>query len=196
MLRSALVPRGVAAEHLIVPKAGERRSGDAAIFRVVGGVALFAVIDALGHGPHAAEVADAGVAYLREASVDQDAVSLMSGLHRALAGTRGAAAMVCRWCDGRVEGCGVGNVELAAMRTRVPVVLTPGVVGTNVRKLRGFEGPAPSGSRFVLYSDGISSRLSSEEIGLLQRADACRLVMEKHRKVHDDATVMVVDVEG
>ena len=82
------------------------------------------------------------------------------------------------------------------MRTRVPVVLTPGIVGGHVRTMRGFEGPAAVGSRFVVYSDGISSRLSSEEIGLLRRADACQLVMETHRKAHDAATVMVVDVEG
>jgi negative regulator of sigma-B (phosphoserine phosphatase) len=186
----------VAQEHVIVPKAGESVSGDAAVFRIIGGVALFAVIDALGHGPHAAEVAASGIAYLREASLDQDAVALMSGLHRSLAQSRGAAAMVCRWQNGRVQGCGVGNVELASIRTRIPVVLTPGIIGGTVRVFRPFEGPAAPGSRFVLYSDGISSRFSNEEIGLLPRLEACRRVMEKHRKSHDDATVMVVDVEG
>jgi phosphoserine phosphatase RsbX len=189
-------PLKVAAEHLVVPKAGEHVSGDVAIFRLVDGIALFAVIDALGHGPHAAEVAQSGAAYLREASLDQDAAALMSGLHRSLSKSRGAAAMVCRWRDGRIQGCGVGNVELASIRTRVPVVLTPGIIGGTVRVLRPFEGPAARGSRFVLYSDGISSRFSNEEIGLLPRLEACRRVMEKHRKPHDDATVMVVDVEG
>jgi phosphoserine phosphatase RsbX len=185
----------VASDHLIIPKAGERVSGDAALFRIAGDVALFAVIDALGHGPHAAEVAGSGLAYLQAASLDQDAAALVHGLHRALAQSRGAAAMVCRWCNGRIQGCGVGNVELAALRTRVPIVLTPGIVGGNMRTLRPFEGPAVAGSRFVLYSDGISSRFSNEEIGLLARPEACRRVMEKHRKPHDDATVMVVDVE-
>jgi negative regulator of sigma-B (phosphoserine phosphatase) len=186
----------VAADHLGLPKVGERLSGDVAVFRVVGGVALFAVIDALGHGPQAAEVAHSGAAYLLDASLDQDAIALMNGLHRSLAGSRGAAAMLCRWADGRVQGCGVGNVELATIRTRVPVVLTPGIVGGRMRSLRPFEGPAATGSRFVLYSDGISSRISSEEIGRLGRIDACQRVMDKHRKAHDDATVMVVDVES
>lgn len=186
----------IAEEHLIVPKAGEQVSGDAAVFRTVGGVVLFAVIDALGHGPRAAEVAETGVAYLREASLEQDAAALMQGLHRSLAQSRGAAAMICRWQAGRLQGCGVGNVELASLRTKVPVVLTPGIVGGNVRVFRPFEGPAGSSSRFVVYSDGISSRFSNEEIGILPRSVACRHIMEKHRKPHDDATVMVVDVEG
>ena len=186
----------VAAEHLIIPKTGERVSGDAAIFRRAGDVVLFAVIDGLGHGPRAAEAADSGIAYLLEAALEGDVATLMHGLHRSLAQSRGAAAMVCRWQGGRLQGCGVGNVELATIRTRVPVVLTPGIVGGSVRVLRPFEGPAPSGSRFVLYSDGISSRFSNEEVGLLPRGEACRRLMEKHRKAHDDATVMVVDVEG
>ncbi|HEY2512333.1 MAG TPA: PP2C family serine/threonine-protein phosphatase [Polyangiaceae bacterium] len=186
----------VTAEHIVVPKAGERVSGDAAVFRRAGDIALFAVIDGLGHGPRAAEAADSGVAYLREAPLDAGVATLMHGLHRALAQSRGAAAMVCVWQRGRLQGCGVGNVELATIRTRVPVVLTPGIVGGHVRVLRPFEGPAPPGSRFVLYSDGISSRFSNEEIGLLPRVEACRHLMEKHRKAHDDATVMVVDVEG
>jgi negative regulator of sigma-B (phosphoserine phosphatase) len=186
----------VVADHITVPKAGERVSGDIAIFRTVGAVSLFVVIDALGHGPAAAEVASAGAAHLAGASLDQNAVELMGGLHRALHGSRGAAAMVCRWGGGRIEGCGVGNVELAALRTKIPVVLTPGIVGGQIRTMRGFEGPAPVGTRFVVYSDGISSRMSNDEIGLLPRVDACRIVMEKHRRSHDDATVMIVDVEA
>jgi len=186
----------VVAEHLIIPKAGEQASGDIAVFRTSGGVALFAVIDALGHGVAAAEVADAGAAHLRAASLSGSVVDLMNGLHQALRGSRGAAAMLCRWSEGRVEGCGVGNVELAALRTKVPVVLTPGIVGGHhIRVMRAFDGPAPVGSRFIVYSDGISSRMSGDEVGLLSRADACRTIMEKHRRAHDDSTVMVVDVE-
>jgi negative regulator of sigma-B (phosphoserine phosphatase) len=186
----------VVADHVTIPKAGERLSGDVAVFRTVGAVSLFAVIDAFGHGPAAAEVADAGAAHLEIASLDQSVVELMGGLHRALHGSRGAAAMLCRWTAGRMEGCGVGNVELAALRTKIPVVLTPGIVGGQVRVMRGFDGAAAVGSRFVVYSDGISSRMSSDEIGLLPRAVACRAIMERHRRSHDDATVMIVDVEA
>jgi negative regulator of sigma-B (phosphoserine phosphatase) len=196
MLRSSLGATKVAEWHQILPKSGERVSGDAAVFRHTAGTALFAVIDALGHGPHAAEVANAGVAYLQGASLDQTPAALIQGLHQALAHSRGAAAMVCRWRDGKLEGCGVGNVELTAIRARIPIVLTPGIVGTSLRTLRPFEGPAGPGSRFVVYSDGISARFSNEQIGLLKREDACKLVIEKHRREHDDATVMVVDIEA
>lgn len=160
------------------------------------GIALFAVIDALGHGPHAQPVADKAVEYLQSANIDRGVREIMGDLHRALQGTRGAAAMICKWSLGRVQGCGVGNVELALARVKLPVVLTPGIVGMNMRTLHVFEGLAGAGSRLVLYSDGISSSILSDDLGALPRETACERLMEKFRKSHDDATVMVADVEA
>jgi negative regulator of sigma-B (phosphoserine phosphatase) len=186
----------IAAEHLTLPKQGETASGDAALFRRDGDAALFAVVDALGHGVHAAEVAQAGMQFLQEAPIPKGAIALMEGLHRRLQGTRGAAAMVCTWMSGRLEGCGVGNVELSALNVKIPIMLTHGIVGARIRALRGFHGAAGAGCRFVLYSDGISTAIAREDLRTLPRAAACRAMMEKHRKPHDDATIMIVDLEA
>src|SRR5262249_54955411 len=103
---------------------------------------------------------------------------------------------LCKWKNGAIAGCGVGNVEIASAKTRLPVVLTPGIVGVNVRRVSVFEGGAGPGVRVVLYSDGIASSILSEDIGSLPRASACDTLMEKFRKKHDDATVLVADVHN
>jgi hypothetical protein len=47
----------------------------------------------------------------------------------------------------------------------------------------------------VLFSDGISSRMEVESVRGLGPADACERIMRDHRLAHDDATVLVADLE-
>ena len=85
----------VAAEHFTLPKEGEKENGDAAIVRSYEGGALFAVVDALGHGPAAASVARTAIEHLSETSIAVGIEKLVLGLHERLRGSRGAAAVVC-----------------------------------------------------------------------------------------------------
>jgi len=186
----------LAIHYVTRPKSGERTSGDAPFVRQENGVVLFAVIAALGHGVHAAPVADKAVESLSATNLDRGVREIMGDLHKSLQGTRGAAAMICKWAAGRVQGCGVGNVEMALARVKLPVIRTPGIIGVNMRSLHVFEGPAGIGSRMILYSDGISSSILSDDLGANGREAACGRLMEKFHKSHDDATLMVADVEG
>jgi phosphoserine phosphatase RsbX len=62
-------------------------------------------------------------------------------------------------------------------------------------RLRLFHADLAPGDRLVLFSDGISSRFD-EEVGRSAPALAtCRAIMERHRRPHDDATVLVTDIE-
>ncbi|MBK8256557.1 MAG: phosphoserine phosphatase [Polyangiaceae bacterium] len=179
--------------HLSLPKDGEILSGDAVVVRTVGSVTLVAVLDALGHGHLAAPVAERGRAYLEKVHIPSHVQTLTEGLHDALRGTRGAAGMCCLLRDGRVQGCGVGNVELRAPRTRVPVVLTPGILGVSLRKARTFEGAFGSGGRLILFSDGISPRMDLDKVDRLSPEETCRALLDRYRRPHDDATLLVVD---
>jgi negative regulator of sigma-B (phosphoserine phosphatase) len=181
-------------DRVIVPCRGEEVSGDGAFWKEQNGRVLFAVIDALGHGPRAAEVKDAAIQFLDKTSIDKTAGELMDGLHHALQGTRGAAATLCLYENGRVQGCGVGNVELLAVRAKLPFVLTPGIVGGRMHRLRVFEGVMGPGARVVLYSDGISTSILGGEARTEPFATACSTLMQRYRKSHDDATVLVADV--
>jgi phosphoserine phosphatase RsbX len=181
--------------HVSLPKEGEKLCGDTAVVRVEQGVTLLAVIDALGHGAAAAPVAEQGRRFLADVPLDRDVRTLTEGLHDALRGTRGVAAMCCLVRADQMEGCGVGNVDLRASKSRVPVVLTPGVLGVQSTRLRVFQTTLTPGARLVLFSDGISPRLDLERVDRLPAEEACRALIERYRRSQDDATLLVADLE-
>ena len=185
------------AEHLCVPRQGETECGDIAVVRTDADVSLLAVIDALGHGPHAATAARIAAELLAVAPLDRGVLHLMESLHAALRGSRGAAAMLCLLStDGRLQGCGVGNVEMRTVGSRVPTVLTPGILGASVNRLRTFEARVVPGDRLVLFSDGISSRMDLGSVRGLSPAGACDVLMTQNRRTHDDSTLLVIDIEA
>ena len=187
----------VAVQFLSVPREGEQENGDAVLVRRADAdTVMLAVVDALGHGAVAAAVAAAAVAYLDAVPVPLSVTTVMEGLHGRLRGTRGAAAMVLLLSGGRLVGCGVGNVELRSAKRRVPVVLSPGVLGSSVGRLHLFEAPLSAGDRLVVFSDGIAGRFEDELSRGLPGLDMCRTIMDRHRRPHDDATVLVTDIEG
>ncbi|MCC6559465.1 MAG: SpoIIE family protein phosphatase [Polyangiaceae bacterium] len=185
----------LAVQHLIVPKDGEQVSGDAVFVRPTEGGGLFAVIDALGHGERAADAAHAALEALRDSPAGDAVAAVVDRVHARLRGTRGAAAMVCVFHDRRLEGCAVGNVELASLGTRVPWVPSPGILGATVRRLRTFEAQLSAGDRLVLFSDGVSPRMDLSVCRGVRAADACRALMTRYRRPHDDATVLIADIE-
>jgi len=121
---------------------------------------------------------------------------ITEGLHEALRGTRGAAAMCCLLKKGRIEGCGIGNVELRSSKDRVPVVLTPGILGVSLQRVRTFEARVSAGARIYIYSDGVSPRMDLERVARLATEAACAALMRQYRRTHDDATLLVADIEA
>jgi negative regulator of sigma-B (phosphoserine phosphatase) len=180
-------------EGRVLAKTGERECGDTWIVREVEGATVIAVVDGLGHGSRAAEVALRASSAL-DAVESADPESVVEELHRALAGTRGAAAMVCCLRGAHLRGCGVGNVSLRSLGTKVPVVWTPGVLGVEVRRLRSFEAWIVSPTRLALFSDGISSQMTIPP-PTVARGDACERVLDGWRHAFDDAAIVIVDLE-
>lgn len=180
--------------HVSVPKQGEKECGDTVVVRVEEGVVLLAVVDALGHGPAAAVVADHSRAFLAKAPLTADVRALTEGLHDALRGTRGVAAMCCLIRGDQMEGCGVGNIELRSSKSRVPVILTPGVLGVQATRLRVFQATLSLGARIALFSDGVSPRMDLERVDHLPAEEACKALLERYRRAHDDATLLVADL--
>ncbi|AGP37024.1 phosphoserine phosphatase [Sorangium cellulosum] len=185
----------LAVEYAVLPKDGERVSGDAAYVRAVEDGVVFAVIDALGHGEHAAAAADVALKALADAPSGDDVRALIDRLHVRLRGTRGAAGMVCRFREGRLQGCGVGNVELMSHGTRVQWLQSPGILGASLGKARIFDAQLAPGDRLVLFSDGISPRFDLSLFRGMKAAEACRVLMSRHRRSHDDSTVLIADIE-
>jgi phosphoserine phosphatase RsbX len=173
---------------------GETVCGDAAVVLPIADGVLLVVVDALGHGPKAAAVQQAAVAWLATAPLDDSPARILTGLHAHLLGGRGAAALVAVVRGFHLEGSGVGNVDMRVSGARVPVVLSRGVLGRNLHRPITFEGTLVPGARIVIFTDGISSRLDIDAVAHLDAKAACRTLMERHRRGYDDAAVLVADV--
>lgn len=180
--------------HCTRPVPGELHNGDVAWVREDGDTTWLAVIDGTGHGPEAARAAELAVSYLgaqpRSTSID----GLVHGLHEHLRGTRGCAATVCCFERGLLRGAGVGNVEMRVLGTPVATLLTPGMLGHRVHRLRTFEASLRPGDRLLLWSDGISARAIHALPRGLAPEQAAGALMESGARPTDDATVLVADV--
>jgi negative regulator of sigma-B (phosphoserine phosphatase) len=185
-----------AIDHIVEARAGEGACGDIAVVRTDGARTLLAVIDALGHGKNAEEVAIAARDWLVGAALDAGVEELVRGLHGELRGTRGACGLVCIVDETSIEGCSVGNVEMRWSKSRPAFVLTPGVLGHRIERPRIFRMQPSSAERVVLFTDGISARFDLRQLGSLSTAEACRAIFTHHRRPHDDATVLVADFES
>jgi serine/threonine protein phosphatase PrpC len=158
------------------------------------------VADGLGHGPAAEEASQRAVQHTRELLAEDPRASLegiLRSCHRALAGTRGAALALCRFLpdEGKLRFCGVGNVALSIYPERRGLGISmPGVVGYRMRKVRVFESTLEPGDLVLVYSDGISSRLSLKSLASLPLEQLVERVEADHGKAHDDATVVAVRV--
>jgi phosphoserine phosphatase RsbX len=190
-----LVEPNMRVSHLSLPKVGELSNGDGAFFRSDEDRRfLLALIDGLGHGPEAAKVAKAAIERLGQVPLTASLLEIMEDVHHHLRGGRGAAGTLCLIRDGKISACGVGNVELRSAETAIPFVFSPGILGARVQKFRVCEAPLKSGTRLVMFSDGISTRLRLELVRALPPPEACAAIIEKHRKSEDDATILVADI--
>jgi negative regulator of sigma-B (phosphoserine phosphatase) len=186
---------GIDVADLSVPKVGERANGDRAVSRRDReGRVLLAIVDGLGHGRGADEVAVMSVQELNSVPLNLPVRQIMERLHERLRGSRGVAATVSVIADGKIEACAVGNVELRCLETPLPFMFSPGILGVRVQKYRICEGKLLPGTRLVMFSDGISSRIRLEDFRKLRPAEACAKIIEGHRRYEDDATVLVADV--
>jgi negative regulator of sigma-B (phosphoserine phosphatase) len=183
-------------EHHAAPCQGEAACGDAVVVRAHDGVTLVAIIDALGHGARAEAVALLAREWLMTTPLDGSVETLMSGLHAALRGSRGACGLVCLITRESIEGCSVGNVDMRWLKARPPFMLTPGVLGLRMDRPRVFRTrPAPR-ERIVAFSDGVSARFDLHDTASLSTGAACHAIFGRYRRAHDDAALLVADFES
>jgi len=180
--------------HRVIPHPAEHESGDAVLARVEGSRAVFSLIDGLGHGREAAKAAKLAIDAIDATFGESNVERVMLAIHAALSGTRGAAATVLTIDGETVRACGVGNVALRSHRHDLPFVLSPGILGLQVRRYKCTESRLRDGQRVVLHSDGISSDIALESYGLMSAEETAEAIVRGHRKTTDDAAVLVLDV--
>lgn len=179
------------------PHFSERLSGDSAIVGISGDVIFAAIIDGLGHGPEAHDVALKAEEFLRVAwSVDLR--ETMSGLHNALKGTRGAAAglMVLNATSGLVQYLGVGNTVFRKFGSHPCRLLsTPGIVGYQYAGALIQNSLLEASGVILLYTDGVSDHFEQTDYAQLTYETAqvvSRKVVRRFGKDYDDATCITL----
>lgn len=140
---------------------GEEECGDAVLSRPVDDGWLLLSVDGLGHGPLAARAAHATTRGFLDSQQTSPRV-LMEEMHRAAAGTRGAAVGVAHVepAHGRLSYSGVGNISgriLSAGRVR-GLVTHPGILGHKPGRPTETRYDLEPGSWVVLHSDGLTER--------------------------------------
>ncbi|PPU78204.1 MULTISPECIES: ATP-binding protein [Xanthomonas] len=180
-----------------LPLHGETVCGDAWQLCVDAQRVTVTVIDGLGHGPGAADAADAGAHAAAVASGEPS--ERLARLHAAMSGSRGGAVAVMQFDadTGRARFAGVGNI--AAMLCDGDGVRGmpshPGIVGVQFRKAQPFDFSQAAGKVLVMHSDGLQSRWNlRDHPGLLSRHPRliAAVLMRDYARGRDDACVFVM----
>ena len=186
--------RGVAG----APYEGESRSGDLAVFVPTATGGLACLIDGLGHGPDAADAAEACGEVVRT-HAEWAAQELLEACHQALIDTRGVV-MTVAWFDLELQTlswAGVGNVDARLVRSgpelREDVALVfGGVLGYRMPRIRPATMSLERGDLLVMLTDGIDSAISPGLAGGGAAQTMADRIFEQHAKGGDDALVVVV----
>jgi anti-sigma regulatory factor (Ser/Thr protein kinase) len=183
---------------ICIALAGEIECGDT--WRVAEGGSQLSVMvaDGLGHGPLAATASQAAAAVFNERQFAAPSLA-MQNWHRALGGTRGAAAAcaLVQVPELKVHYAGVGNIagSLVTRERSRGMVSHNGTLGVQSLRTQHFEYEWPLGSRLVMHSDGLSARWNiSQYPGLHLRHSAvvAGVLYRDFGRRRDDATVVVV----
>lgn len=178
-----------------LPADGETHCGDAAAVLDTGDFRTAAVIDGLGHGPEAAEAAQAALRSFRD-TVERPLPDIVTAIHQALRHTRGAAVGIARLHAERAEYSGIGNVRMVTLAPDAVyhrATGRPGIVGWRMPTPTTRQLHLPAGTSVVLHTDGIDERWSHALTEFLLRQPPPLLaaaIAHHHRHHRDDATVL------
>jgi serine phosphatase RsbU (regulator of sigma subunit) len=188
---------GIEHAGLVRPCLGESVSGDAAVTLPLAHGVLAAIVDVLGHGPEAHELALVIEDHLI-ANPSADVSAVMKGLHQHLRGTRGAALGLCA-IDvdaGRIAYTGTGNTALRCFgATDTRLVSQDGVLGQNMHTPRVQPLDLEPGDLIVLYTDGVQDRFATSDYpGIFcdPPKEVVRTIVGRFGKDHDDAACIAL----
>ena len=166
--------------------------GDAGLIRALDGQVFLSVIDVLGHGEPAHQLAQVCVAYL-DKHCRWAPAALMNGLHKHILGSRGVVASIGHVDEktGIFKYSSVGDTTVRKIGAQnASGVSEPGIVGYRMRTPQERTMLLTDGDLLLLYTDGISSHFElPEELSPHTAAaeTAARAVVARFGKPSDDA---------
>jgi negative regulator of sigma-B (phosphoserine phosphatase) len=147
------------------PLINENACGDAGIIREFDDKVFIGIIDILGHGEEAHELAIICVAFL-EKNYRQDLIETMEGLHEHIKGSRGAVAGFCLLDlkTGELEYVGLGNITARKFGSnKINIVPRSGIVGYTMPTLRKETMKLHDGDVLILHTDGVRENFDLED---------------------------------
>lgn len=177
---------------------GETVCGDGWAFAVGPRGPTLLLVDGSGHGPLAAQAAEAATKIFDHHAAE-DCVALVERLHRGLASTRGAALAVARIDAAQqiVRFVGVGNIAGSLMNgvEARQMVSNNGTAGHIAPRIREFTYPFSASACVILHSDGLSNRWRVADypgLAACHPSLIAAVLFRDFRRGRDDATVAVV----
>ena len=181
---------------------GETACGDAWAIGHAPDRSMMMVVDGLGHGPLAAVAAQEAVRIFRE-NADQGPDTVLGMAHRALLGTRGAAAAILEASavTREVRYAGLGNISGAIVThgSAKSMLSQSGTIGLVIRRIQVFPYHWSQGAIILMYSDGISTRWSFDSYpGLLHKHPSviAAVLYRDFSRGRDDVTIAVAREMG
>jgi phosphoserine phosphatase RsbX len=171
--------------------------GDTGIVRIHDHICFMALVDVLGHGPQAHEVAVRAETYLT-AHYRDGLPDIVLGLHALLEGTRGAVAALCRldMKTGVLLYTGSGNICMKRFGSSVErMPLKEGILGYRISAPRENRVTLYPGDIFVMNSDGIREYFNTYDYPTLLMGtamDITAVIMDHLSKKTDDASCIIV----
>jgi phosphoserine phosphatase RsbX len=192
-VESCLVKRALSRE--------ETECGDTGVIKEFDGQCFLALVDVLGHGREAHEVALMAQTYL-EQNCREEPGDVMKGLHSCLKGTRGAVAAICRLNTetGELTSVGIGNITVRVLGPRAfRLISGDGIVGYMISSVRKHVSKLFAGDVLVMYSDGIREHFELYECAGLLTGGAKTIatgLLKQFGKENDDAACIVLRYLG
>lgn len=183
---------------ICVPKPGEILSGDAWLAQPQPDGLQVMVVDGLGHGPLAADTAQAAIAVFTH-QPNLAPAQLVEACHAAMHNTRGAALAVARLDlrQAQVIFAGIGNIVAgiwspSGLRS---LLSHNGIVGHQMHRVQEYNYPWPVDGLLMMHSDGLSTQVKLGTYpGLTHRHPSliAGILYRDFRRERDDASVVIV----
>lgn len=156
------------------------------------------VVDGLGHGPNAFEAAALAIAEFRR-DEGRELREILLQTDTRMRHSRGGAVSIARYNSNsnKWHAAGIGNVSMTMISPEASrsALVQSGIVGAGIGRISCQDYDWPLDSVFIIYSDGIKSRLGFDDYpGILSHDPSviAALIHRDFNRGRDDASVVVV----
>jgi len=171
--------------------------GDTGIIKEFDNKVFVGIVDVLGHGEEAHEVAAICENFFQK-NYNLDLVETLKGLHESIKGSRGAVVglSLLDLESGELQCTAMGNVTIRKFgSSNTRIISREGIVGYMMSNPRKEKMKLYDGDVLVLYTDGVKEHFDQKDYPELLAHDARTIatrIMDQFGKEHDDAICIVL----